>query len=520
MDITRYSKQLQEYYREHQHHLQLGNREACSVLRKMLKIAVAENDPELIGYLYHSLAFAEYFIMGRYDAFLKNLRLSAKYILQCEDQTEFLHIYYLIAIDAMNKGNYDIAHHYFLEARSIAEKASLITEMEILEESIAYVMMRIGDNRRALTYAKLSLSRIRKDKSHPHYFNNLITGYLGEAIAYLRLHQITQAKTVKEKVDRFYAAHPEEFQDDILLDYLLLSYHLMVEEGGADKKKEKALFREVCEMVQKIPNLHMYMNAIRILCDTLKENRCNRQVGMLIEAMEKNTVAPNAVHALQLLINLKIDYYLSTGKREELPDCYAEQDRIYARVLAERKEMYEYTRELVKLTGELRKGREAALAEKEKLLYRSYTDALTGVMNRYAGVIRLGELFEKAIPERKRVGIVYLDVDELKHYNDAFGHPEGDRRLSELGKLLRSREKEDGFRASRFGGDEFILIFDDANTARIEECVKNLQEQSPIGFSAGICNAIPEEGESMWDFIAQADKALYREKKKRRNRSR
>ena len=518
MDFTRYDKKLQEYHLLHQRYLQESDERAIRVLRNMLRIAQRENDPELIGYLYHSMAFAEYFIMGRHPAFLKYIRLSAKYILQSASQTEFIHIYYLIAIDAMNKGSFDIAHHYFTEACTIAEEEGHITEAGILGENIAFILIQLGDYQKALKHFRKSLRLIREDKSHPHFYNNLASGYLGEGIASYHLQKKKQALAACEKTARLLETHPDVLQDDIRLEYMIFSFLLLPEHDGKSEGKEKEHFSEICRMLRRIPNLHMYTEWMSTLCDRLFREGKKAEVGKLISAMEENTIAGDAIHAIQNLTGIKIDYYLATGKRKELPACYETQDKLYAKAMTERRKMYRYTKELVKLTAELRRGREAAYAEKEKLIYRSNTDALTGVFNRYAGVLKLEEVFTRAKKEKKRIGIAYLDVDELKHYNDNYGRPEGDRRLAELGKLLLRYEAGDAYYPARFGGDEFVLIFEGAGTEEIEACIKQLQEETPIGFSAGIHNAIPTSEEKMWDSIAMADKALYREKKKRKKR--
>ena len=518
MDFTRYDKKMQEYHLLHQRYLQESDKRAIRVLKAMLRTALYENDPELIGYLYHSMAFAEYFIMGRYAAFLKNLRLSAKYILQSESQTEFLHIYYLIAIDAMNKGSFDIAHHYFLEAYNIAEEEGRMTEAGILGENIGFILIQLGDYKNALSRFKNSLARIRKDKTHPHYYNNLASGYLGEGVASLHLKKTKRAMDAREKTAKLIEDHADVLQEDIRLEFEIFSLLLLMEQRKTDKEKEKESLSRICTMLGMIPNLHMYTEWIKTLSEKLFLQGKKAEVKKLFLAMESNTIANDAVHALLSLTDLKIDYYLASGKKKELPALYETQDKLYARATRERRKMYRYTKELVELTSELRKGREEAYAEKERLIYKSNTDALTGVFNRYAGVLKLEEVFTHAVREKKRVGIAYMDVDELKHYNDTFGHPEGDSRLAELGRILLRYESIEGYYPARFGGDEFVLIFEDCRTEKIESCVKRLQEETPIGFSAGIHNAVPTSEEKMWDFIAMADKALYREKKKRKKR--
>ena len=68
----------------------------------MLRYASAHNDIELEGYVHHSIAYVEHFILGRYEKFLEHLRLATQCLMRSEDKSEMMHVYYLVAIDAMN----------------------------------------------------------------------------------------------------------------------------------------------------------------------------------------------------------------------------------------------------------------------------------------------------------------------------------------------------------------------------------------------------------------------------------
>ncbi|MCP4184440.1 MAG: diguanylate cyclase [Hyphomicrobiales bacterium] len=94
-----------------------------------------------------------------------------------------------------------------------------------------------------------------------------------------------------------------------------------------------------------------------------------------------------------------------------------------------------------------------------KIAYYAYYDALTGLPNRTLFIHHL----EKAIVSSARTGIykalLFLDIDDFKTLNDNYGHATGDLLLKKianrLDKMIRSNDT-----ASRFGGDEFILLLD------------------------------------------------------------
>ena len=89
----------------------------------------------------------------------------------------------------------------------------------------------------------------------------------------------------------------------------------------------------------------------------------------------------------------------------------------------------------------------------------SFTDYLTGLRNRNG----LNDKFTKIIEKAKNNGetvdlaVLYIDLDNFKHYNDTFGHDVGDLVLKEVASILTASARDRGF-AIRYGGDEFLIV--------------------------------------------------------------
>ena len=111
MDILKYNNKVQDLINKQREYLQTLDPNVLNVLKALLKEAKRLNDDELIGYTYHSLAFANYFVVNNYNLFLKYLSLAAKHLFNVDNSKELMHVYYLIAIDALNK---DLYEHYSL----------------------------------------------------------------------------------------------------------------------------------------------------------------------------------------------------------------------------------------------------------------------------------------------------------------------------------------------------------------------------------------------------------------------
>jgi diguanylate cyclase (GGDEF)-like protein len=158
----------------------------------------------------------------------------------------------------------------------------------------------------------------------------------------------------------------------------------------------------------------------------------------------------------------------------------------------------------------------AAMIERGDLLAQmtdmASTDALTGLPNRRAWDARLRE----ALGERDGVMLAMLDLDHFKDFNDARGHPAGDRLLRETAAAWREQLRASDFLA-RIGGEEFALLLPMSEGDALA-VVERLREQVPYEqtCSAGIVTQQP--GESAESLMARADAALYAAKAGGRDR--
>jgi two-component system, cell cycle response regulator len=156
----------------------------------------------------------------------------------------------------------------------------------------------------------------------------------------------------------------------------------------------------------------------------------------------------------------------------------------------------------------------------------SLIDDLTGLYNR-RGFLDLGEQHLKLARRSGRaVLLVYLDVDELKAVNDRLGHLAGDRALNLTANVLR-----DTFRQSdiigRLGGDEFAVMALEASEENEERLAQRLRDQIEeinergrepfhLSISMGVARFTVEGRMKLAELLAQADQAMYLEKRAKR----
>ncbi len=159
-----------------------------------------------------------------------------------------------------------------------------------------------------------------------------------------------------------------------------------------------------------------------------------------------------------------------------------------------------------------------AMAEAERL---AYVDDLTNLPNRSCCKLDALEILSNA-DKNACFALIYLDLNDFKKVNDTLGHAAGDCLLTEVGKrlgmLARSREKT---RVYRWGGDEFVLIYDRSNGPTEEFCgeiTDMLGTQLRFGShtlwpsgSLGVAK-FPEDGSDFETLMINADLALHKTK--------
>ncbi|HEV8681502.1 MAG TPA: diguanylate cyclase [Actinomycetota bacterium] len=178
---------------------------------------------------------------------------------------------------------------------------------------------------------------------------------------------------------------------------------------------------------------------------------------------------------------------------------------------------------------------QASVAIENVLLHReaqrlSITDGLTGVWNRRYLALTLAKEIERAQRFGRPLSVLMVDIDRFKDVNDAHGHLRGDEVLVELSRRMLSRIRGEIDTLARFGGEEFVIVLPETpregarvvanklrRAVRAKAFVSDVGPDVAVTVSIGVA-AYPEDGTTAEGLIQAADVAMYKAKRRGRDR--
>jgi len=167
----------------------------------------------------------------------------------------------------------------------------------------------------------------------------------------------------------------------------------------------------------------------------------------------------------------------------------------------------------------------------ERLLELSSVDALTQLPNRRCLMETLDDVIKRGRLRGSPVGLVLIDVDHFKQYNDRHGHLAGDSALRAVARALSGAKRERDL-VARYGGEEFVCVMEDATEEAVASVAERMRsrvagltprevgnDDDGLTLSAGYLVRVPGSGDGPEQLLGDADLALYSAKRAGRNRT-
>jgi diguanylate cyclase (GGDEF)-like protein len=168
--------------------------------------------------------------------------------------------------------------------------------------------------------------------------------------------------------------------------------------------------------------------------------------------------------------------------------------------------------------------------EERLLIETASRDGLTGIHNRRLFDEHVERIWPQATRDRASLGLLLIDIDHFKAYNDYYGHQAGDECLRQVAWCLSRCSRRPLDVTARYGGEEFAIVLYEANRSHVEDAARRIQAEiealaivhaaSPskrLTVSIGAACIMPKPGRTQYGLIQLADEALYDAKGRGRN---
>ena len=485
-----------------------------TLLHKLKRKVDALEDNELSGFLYYSYAYA-YSFREDHDAFIRHLKRAVGYLLRTGQQGLLARAYNLFAIEAQNYGCFEVAFDYYSIAESLVQDEKDSLEYAYIEANTGDLLAQMGDYRQAVSHIRKSIPVVRKHKEEVWSYQNTILGLVNLAMCHMSSGNKTEAEKILQKAENLLQKAGDRPVEGARLWCVLGRARLAV--AKREKKRLTALAEEAKNEVILGEGFGEFIRETLYYCQELIKAGELTIAKEVISALEKREASISSGYLTSLFMQCKIEYYKAIGNQKKVMRCYETRHGYFKRQQQIQKMVYLESIDFLHLLEELRKEEAETKQENAVLQQRAETDSLTGLPNRYAMNHHWEDAFRIAKKKKHRIGIGIADVNEFKRYNDTHGHADGDRLLIQIAGEVREVAEDYGLRVYRYGGDEFVIIYEGLDEGAIRYIEEEVLERTKGRVSHGFYSGTPGSKDGLWDYLAKADERLYRKKKRRGN---
>ncbi|MEG0805876.1 MAG: tetratricopeptide repeat-containing diguanylate cyclase [Lachnospiraceae bacterium] len=496
---------------------------ALPYCKKMEEYADSTNDEKLKGYTLFNTGYCEYVFNDIQSAY-KYITRALDLLIRTEQWALVARSYNILGIIANNQGNMPLALDYYFKGLSFCDFYDLPQSRYYININVGALYMGINDMPNAIESFRSGVELINRNFDFTHA--EKVTTYVNLTACYIKTGRLEEAEQYFQL-----AADENIYEKNIMNDIILFCLEAEICNFKGDVDKRDAIIDKLTELkASKVALLDgfddLYYYAKMLLNIEKYDALWNfiNEIGRLVDKSK-------SIYIQRRMVSLKLQYYKKikdTNNYQKESVFYFELSELLER---EQAEILKNSLNLrVSLEEAQRKRRE--VEERNTILkQKSEKDALTDMYNRY----KLNEVseaaFQKAYIQGAYLGIEILDIDYFKQYNDNYGHQAGDLVLVKVADCIRSLEENIGVSTARYGGDEFVIIYEGFREKEVRKIVRELQrkiselniphEYSPISnrisVSQGVFFKIPKANNKLWDFLYAADLALYQVKDAGRN---
>ena len=497
------------------------DRRIISSLKRLCKIGREKNDPALLGFAYYHLADACYSMELSYNSFLNYLSKSLNYMIKAGDDTMIPSACNFFGIDAANNGSYDVAYHYYAMAMRIAEENEDDNMRGVISANLAHLHECLGNLRHARQLYLKSNRLARGHSENIYYYHNLINSEYAIGFISLRLGDVKSAQRAEKRIRKLEkeAGETRMYGMEMLIHFLRVELALTTGEDASFQTLMNDLIRYMGEKYLEFDIMDDILNFCKFLLDYNKTVQVLRILDLIRDKVERSDV----VQIKKAYKEIEIAYYEKTGEQKKLSQSLHEHFHLALTQQTERNRIYLSSIGMINLIDNLRSERAQMRQENKLLQLQAQMDPLTGIPNRLAMNMMLEAAYERAYADKTSFCVAIIDIDSFKDYNDTYGHMEGDFCLKRVAHELQAMSNHPSIQCARYGGDEFVMIYENMADDEILKYANALDRKirsldihfsasriaSVVTVSQGLCNSVPLTKSKLWDYMTEADVALY-----------
>lgn len=523
-DLVKKSDEIQNYI---QQITEQRKREGCfdyNGCQAILEHAAEMNSEAIsgIGYYY----FAEYYWFLRDSEKTMYCLAECTKCFQAAGMYEFLsRSYNMMGAVSYAQQNRVVALNYYYTGLQYAKKYHLYYVYAMIDTNIGYALMEMKRYAEAVQRYEQAIRYYEQSEDNLHRAYNLVLSMIYCGSCYLKTYHPEKAFAIWDKVAKL----RRDFSDRVLPQLNLMVFEAECEAAKGMRDRFSECMDDILQYMRGMEDISGAGDCLTIIAELLLEFRDYERLDVFFQIIDARGLEK------QLMLDMNLYPYRSScllyqGRTEE----YLQHTRKYfATYEKDRQNNRQVTARIMELRDKLNsmeKEREKIRASNRRLENIALYDSMTNLANRTFLNEYTSSKFEEAQREKRLLGVELMDIDYFKNYNDAYGHLAGDACIEAVAGVLRKIRSDKVF-CGRYGGDEFMIVYNDMSLEEISRVVEEIQQgvrelaipheasecADIITVSQGVFVREPEDQNREWDFNSQADKALYHAKRAGRN---
>lgn len=526
VDISTYRTEIATLIRTINKESEAGSEKTIGLCNQLESYGIARHDDALTGYAC--------FVRGQYYYRKNDIIGFYKEMIGCMDPLENIGEWGYLAmannmlgIMSLNRGNAPFALDYYYKAQSICEKYSLPDIEWVVQMNIGNLYLSIGSPDEAVRNYDAAYRYILAHKDMEQFRTSLTQAVVGLARAYMHSGDMDNAKKYESILEVQCMPYLTPENEIIVYSFLSRYYY-----NQGDKGRQQKAVKKTASSFSTDIALMDYFDDIYDFLSLLLETEDYRTFASLIASVSRMASKAAVRHMEQMLLELLLTFYQKIDDQDNYQKACVRYYEISTLMEQENQMMIKSMIRLRESFYRLTQINEEISEESKGYEKRSETDPLTGMYNRLKLNLYGDEAFERAVKNGTGLGVEMLDIDFFKEYNDNYGHQAGDRVIRFIADSIQTLQKDNHIFAARYGGDEFVLIYENYTAEEVFDLAKKLKDMINkahvehkysrtaskfITVSQGAFWGIPEEGGSVWHYLHEADSLLYKVKQRTRN---